>query len=141
MLYSLFCAHSVHHNKTIKLQLKMHVVCLPPTHGSSTYTQQTVYKYMPHAFKHIIHFIHCNIFDSPHKGIVATTYVLNPVHNIMLQPLRRLHDQEARSKMLKHNHNRTCQNSQGRLLPQNMQFICRRQFIYRVHIKATCGTH
>ena len=60
----------------------MHVVCLPPTHGSFTYTQQTVYKYMPHAFKHIIHFIHCNIFGSPHKGIVATTYVLNPVHDI-----------------------------------------------------------
>ena len=96
----------------------MHVVCLLPTHDSFTYTQQNVYKYMPHAFKHIIHFIHCNIFYFPRKGIVATTYVLNPVHKIMLQPLRKLQDQEAQSKMLKHNHNRTYQNSQGRLLPR-----------------------
>jgi len=95
----------------------MLVVCLPPTHGSFMYTQQTVYKYMPHAFKHIIRFIHCNIFDFPRKGIVATTYVLSPVHKIMLQPLRKLQDQEAQSKMLKHNHNRTYQNSQERSLP------------------------
>jgi len=59
----------------------------------------------------------------------------------MLQPFRKLQDQEALSKMLKHNHNRTYQNSQGSLLPRNMQFICRSHFIYSVHIKATCGTH
>ena len=96
----------------------MQVVCLPPTQGSFTYTQQTVCKYMPHAFKHIVHFIHCNIFDFPCKGIVTTTYVLYHVHKIMLQPLLKLQDQETRSKMLKHNHNRTYQNSRRRLLPK-----------------------
>jgi len=81
-------------------------------------TPNTLFTSTCHMLSNIIHSNIAIFFYFPHKGIVATTYVLNPVHKIMLQPLRKLQDQEAQSNMLKHNHNRTYQNSHGRLLPR-----------------------
>ena len=64
MLHSLLHIHSVCHNTTIKKWSNGHVVCLPSTSFSCTYTLTVTFTSNATCFWHIciLHFMHCHTF-------------------------------------------------------------------------------